>query len=50
MNLETFEWETDPVDIRLDDGTMVRVEFGDTLWGEWEDDHLIFHFHRKVVH
>jgi len=50
MNLEEFEWEASPENIRLDDGTMVRVEFGDRLWGEWEDDHVIFHFHKKVVH
>lgn len=47
---EEFTWEADPEDIRLDDGTMVNVRFGDTLWGEWEDDALVFHFHKKVVH
>lgn len=48
--IEEFSWETDPEDIRLHDGTLVRVEFGDTLWGEWDEAELVFHFHKKVIH
>ena len=48
--LEEFEWETNPEDIVLHDGTMAHVEFGDKLYGEWDDETLIFHFHTKAIH